>query len=36
MTQRYTPEQAERMKKRRYWFYVDGQRFSSELQRIIY
>ncbi|EAA7393342.1 HNH endonuclease [Salmonella enterica] len=29
MTQRYTPEQAERMKKRRYWFYVDGQRFSS-------
>lgn len=29
MTQRYTPEQAERMKKRRYWVYVDGERFSS-------
>lgn len=29
MTQRYTPEQAELMKKRRYWVYVDGERFSS-------
>ncbi|WP_058960832.1 HNH endonuclease signature motif containing protein [Type-E symbiont of Plautia stali] len=29
MTQRYTPEQAERMKKRRCWVYVDGERFSS-------
>lgn len=29
MTQRYTPEKAERMKKRRYWVYVDGERFSS-------
>lgn len=29
MTQRYTLEQAERMKKRRYWVYVDGERFSS-------
>lgn len=29
MTQRYTPAQAERMKKRRYWYYVDDQRFSS-------
>ncbi|WP_024527269.1 HNH endonuclease signature motif containing protein [Serratia fonticola] len=29
MTQRYTPEQAERMKKRRYWFYIDGERLSS-------
>ncbi|MDE9545503.1 HNH endonuclease [Xenorhabdus bovienii] len=29
MTQRYTPELAEFMKKRRYWFYVDGQRFTS-------
>ncbi len=29
MTQRYTPEQAERMKKRRYWVYIDGERFSS-------
>lgn len=29
MNQRYTPEQANRMKKRRYWVYVDGERFSS-------
>lgn len=29
MAQRYPPEQAERMKKRRYWYYVDGQSFSS-------
>ncbi|KAJ9430482.1 MULTISPECIES: HNH endonuclease signature motif containing protein [Enterobacterales] len=29
MTRRYTPEQADRMRKRRYWFYVDGERFSS-------
>lgn len=29
MTQRYTSEQAERMKKRRYWVYVDSERFSS-------
>ncbi|EOF5097891.1 HNH endonuclease [Salmonella enterica] len=29
MAQRYPPEQAERMKKRRYWYYVDGQPFSS-------
>lgn len=29
MTRRYTPEQADRMHKRRYWFYIDGERFSS-------
>lgn len=29
MTRRYTPEQADRMRKRRYWFYIDGERFSS-------
>ncbi|MFK3663541.1 HNH endonuclease [Scandinavium sp. NPDC088450] len=29
MTQRYSPELAEQMKKRRYWFCIDGQRLTS-------
>lgn len=29
MTRRYSPEQADRMRKRRYWFFIDGEKFSS-------